>query len=1015
MAKKQGFVLVISLVLMALLLLLMLSMSILLRVESNASSMGVAQLRAREAARFALMLALGDLQKYAGPDQRVTARAEIMGITNSHRCWTGVWDTTDPASEPVWLVSGTNPRPDVSASPSIITLQGYDQNGDGSHTDMGDYPDTRVPLELHPELDMAVAWSIIDEGVKAPVRLNDDIHKILENHPSDEQYMDYPLLSNRLLPLIIDEAFDYPELFDLKTLSEADKKLLQRAQSSRDLSLLADAFDSGAVAAIEASVGESATLQNFFVLSNPLEGGLKKDLSYLKTVAPDNYTQAKVNQDYDDPNGLLTPDMAQLIQFEGNPTAEAGADIVGMQLAADYVTDIRAKAADFSLSPVITEFQLTAGIAADDEGLWKSADRGTATDSAVYLVYKLYLEIWNPYTVPMRLGDPSLPASLGYSDLRIEVKNLPRFTITNSSTGSSISDQIPDISILWSDYASYKLMRPGMVYEQALPPDSAGDNKSGVIQRDLGITLLGSIADNYAGDFVVSAKPVTIRLYGVAPGEVKKEILRAEISNYPNYSIDYSSSNIRTRFKRRMDTSNAAISGMTKASLEEVGYAFAFKFRMLDEQEVPGNFEDISKLLSQYDFRNQEIIVDLNTWDINNAWNAGAELPYDFFLNDEVSAPDYFDPGLFNPEESFREIDFFRYGASSGRQDRIARVFDVPVGELTNISTLRSLFFSDYGTNALGNKWGGDLNKLYDRYFFSSLANPDEYRMEQDEVLANSQLKPVTAMPVLEGTNAAENLMLENGFNLNSTSVAAWKRVLRGKQIDSSELESRHELGDYPEPPNWFKIEDDFENAFFNLPHSSVHNLVERESNPRYTLPTIDSSGSYQSYLERLSIDSLVWQSNLQYPVFFQALREIPNAETDRLAEAIVNEIITYTADNERPPNSIAEFLNAGIMENAINRVETINNRTDGQDAIPSYTAGHISQATLMNMIGNKAFVRSDTFTVRAYAEVYNPSTGSFESSATCQARVVRLPEEHASLQMGRRFKILSFEWLNGL
>jgi Tfp pilus assembly protein PilX len=52
--QKQGFALVIALSLMALLLLLMLSMSILLRVESNASSMGLAQLRAREAARLAL-------------------------------------------------------------------------------------------------------------------------------------------------------------------------------------------------------------------------------------------------------------------------------------------------------------------------------------------------------------------------------------------------------------------------------------------------------------------------------------------------------------------------------------------------------------------------------------------------------------------------------------------------------------------------------------------------------------------------------------------------------------------------------------------------------------------------------------------------------------------------------------------------------------------------------------------------------------------------------------------------
>lgn len=1004
---------------MALLLLLVLSMSILLRVESHASSAGMAQLRAREAARFALMLALGELQKHAGPDQRVTARAEILGSANiapEAALWTGVWDTTNPTGEPVWLVSGTNPRPDGALPPlSIITQKGYDQNNDGLYTGMGDYGDMRVPLQQHPELNMAHAWSISDEGVKAPVRINDAILNKLANHPTEEQYLDYPLLSNRLLPLIIDEAFDYPELFDLEELSESDKALLKRTQSSRELGLLAEALGSDAVDAIEASTGESAILENYFVLSNTLEGGLKRDLSYLKTVDSNSYSTANIDQDYNDPDGLLTPDMVRLLQFKGNPTADPGEAIIGMQLFEDSVADIRAKTADFSLSPVLTEFQLAGGIAADDEGLWRTADRDTATDSAVYFVYKIYLEIWNPYTVPMRIGDPGLPAQLGYSDLRIEVGNLPSFTVTNLSTGTSISDEISDISMLWSDYASSKIMRPGMVYEQTLPLDSAGDNDSGVIRRDLGVTLQGSVADNYQGDFVMPAEPVTISIYGIAPGETEKEILRAEISNYPDYTIDYSSSNIRTRFKRRMDTSNSAVGGMTKASLEEAGYAFAFKFRMLDEQEVPGPAEDISRLFSRFDFRNQEITVDLDNWDINNAWEPDNELPYDFFLNDEVAAPDYVDPGLFNPDESFRNIDFFRYGATSGRQDRIARVFDLPVGELTGISHLRALFNKNYGTNALGNKWGGDLNKLYDRYFFSSLADPDIYITQPDDVLANSHLRPMTEIPTLERPDAAQHFMLVNGFNLNSTSVAAWARVLGGKQIESSKFESRYELADYLESPTWFDINNDFENIFFNLPHSSLHNLVEREVNPRYNLSTIAGAGSYQNYLESLSIDSLAWQSNLQFPAFFQPLREIPVTEITRLATAIVSEIVSFTEGNQRPPGSIAEFLNAGILENAINQVETINNRSGDQDAIPGYTASHISQATLMNMIGNKIFVRSDTFTIRAYAEIYDPITGIFEGSAACLAKVVRLPEEHENPQMGRRFRILSFEWLTEL
>ena len=64
---------------MAFVLVLLLSMTLLVQVETTNSRQALNQLRAKESARLALMMALGDLQRYAGPDQRVTARAEILG------------------------------------------------------------------------------------------------------------------------------------------------------------------------------------------------------------------------------------------------------------------------------------------------------------------------------------------------------------------------------------------------------------------------------------------------------------------------------------------------------------------------------------------------------------------------------------------------------------------------------------------------------------------------------------------------------------------------------------------------------------------------------------------------------------------------------------------------------------------------------------------------------------------------------------------------------------------------
>ena len=76
--NQKGFALVISLSLMAFMLLLVLSLSTLVQVESRSASISRDHLVARLNAQLGAMIALGDLQRYTGPDQRVTARADIL-------------------------------------------------------------------------------------------------------------------------------------------------------------------------------------------------------------------------------------------------------------------------------------------------------------------------------------------------------------------------------------------------------------------------------------------------------------------------------------------------------------------------------------------------------------------------------------------------------------------------------------------------------------------------------------------------------------------------------------------------------------------------------------------------------------------------------------------------------------------------------------------------------------------------------------------------------------------------
>jgi hypothetical protein len=121
--------LLITITLVAFLVLLLVSLATLVRVETQVASNGQQLGQARQNALTALNIALGELQKYAGPDQRATARADLSASENGVRPWTGVWaNAANPqsggSSAPVllqWLVSGNqgtgfDPGASVSAN-----------------------------------------------------------------------------------------------------------------------------------------------------------------------------------------------------------------------------------------------------------------------------------------------------------------------------------------------------------------------------------------------------------------------------------------------------------------------------------------------------------------------------------------------------------------------------------------------------------------------------------------------------------------------------------------------------------------------------------------------------------------------------------------------------------------------------------------------------------------------------------------------------------------------------------
>jgi hypothetical protein len=276
---------------------------------------------------------------------------------------------------------------------------------------------------------------------------------------------------------------------------------------------------------------------------------------------------------------------------------------------------------------------------------------------------------------------------------------------------------------------------------------------------------------------------------------------------------------------------------------------------------------------------------------------------------------------------------------------------------------------------------------------------------------------------------AAENLMVKGSFNVNSTSVAAWRAVLSGAR-DSAIYES----GAAAESPL----------TAGNTPFSRFTQPVAGEST--------DSSGS----------DGDEWAG----------FRSLNDAEIESLATEIVAEIrnrVASTSPEPRPYLSLSDFVNrelkngssgsAGVIQAAIDRAglnqvisssdsaiskDSLDNGNfpepenillaDGSDGSASMSAPtYLMQADVLQAIGSFISVRSDTFRIRSYGQSLDPISGQVVAKVWYEAIVQRFPEPvNPSSDLpedpnywtaldssgdpqpfGRRFKVLSIRQLS--
>lgn len=201
--RTRGFALIVTLSLMILLTVIAVGLLTLSSITLRSSGQGNSMAAARANARMALMLAIGDLQKNAGPDQRVTSRADVINENIANPRLTGVWDSWEitPNAQPSdfdtpardakfrgWLASGdpieskkigfagVAPMSVTGAAPKSapgVTLWGKGTLGTPP-APKSEVTVNKVPLASPPG---ALAWAVMDEGIKARIntRYADDI------------------------------------------------------------------------------------------------------------------------------------------------------------------------------------------------------------------------------------------------------------------------------------------------------------------------------------------------------------------------------------------------------------------------------------------------------------------------------------------------------------------------------------------------------------------------------------------------------------------------------------------------------------------------------------------------------------------------------------------------------------------------------------------------------------------------------------------------------------------------
>lgn len=1100
---RSGFALILVLSLLAFLVLLLVALAAFTRVETATAGLSQQQAQARQSARLALDVAIAQLQAYAGPDTRVTARADAWtgAVTDGRRFWTGVWDGTTTTNTPLtWLVSGNethaegNPNLEPTdalpattvalAETQLIVISdanqairvplvniavedlpgfpdgarrtigryGYwvadegiktprsvvDRTGDVTYDDVGgtDYsgvPGTtgfqnrfRLRQTFNPVRRIDLAVSSLDNGWTVGGSPTDPIPLAALLHPAWDDIRD---------------AWIHP--FNLSHFWGVDADGFSLPNGASVLQLDWNATVSSSARRRQRELFHDLTWQTASVLTNA-SGGLRLDLD----------GGGSVNNDIDQYDSFdefvslrATPSTA-VSPFGSRLTVRAGDDAWLLPLGAGEAGGDVLNVVGPVLTEVMLDFTVNAG--------------PTPT-----VTLNLQVELWNPWT-----SELALPTAAPTRELVLRLLGNP--------SGAPPSPALPSITI--SDGVNVFTMSLARMLGEADANDTIG-----FVVTDA--TGFGVLPPGGLARFTVTRAALPIVDAGNAP------IAGAWDPNPALYTVSTNSPDptyvVSTEL--RMIPGNPNPPQINEEGLvRHVGLVFdrvastplltpvalRWHYRMKDNSDTidpdgagPEPAQPMALGLF-FDPRGPRLVQQTSNPVLQ---------PFDIDDSDPASAAGSV---AFDTDTTRLLV--------SGASEQPVLMFDAPRAELLALGQFQHLparpltVADDFNTPAyrVGNPSpaGQEVNRVFDRHFSSGIPRNSGavppgttlWGLRQGRSVGFTPLQLVDfAVPPadtdLQSNRLPRFVVVRGGFNINSTSTAAWRSVLGGVLPAVPSNPADPDTG-YGYAQNHLHGGVNYNALMARWEYAGGGGLTQatwlRNAYFRFPFGAQDIRGNLGTLFSASGLGSSTAEDRMRasYRVGF---RQLTDRQVAFLAERVVERIRTRTRGPAGPFRSLEDFLNEGILQDALAddsgvagvpndafnfdmpRTDLTLNQPDAlprvNDAIPTgpgwivprRSPVALTQADIVQQLAPIAFPRSDTFLIRTYGEAVNPALdpadrGYVQGRAWLEAIVQRVPRKNQNSDpvtsdladdlsptgnvtgenLGREFRVVSFRWL---